>query len=200
MSRALDACLGDNGGVTQSDAFEPHVLAVSRDSAHRFSKPVVDEIVLIAGRGIEGDAHAGATVKHRSIVARHPSQPNLRQVHLIHAELFEELAKSGHRVEPGQLGENVTTQGVDLLALPEGTLLHLGADAVVRVTGLRNPCRQIDRFQSGLLRKVVGRREDGSVERKTGVMAVVVSGGVVRAGSGIRVERPVGEPIPLTPV
>ena len=200
MSRALDAGLGDNGGVTQSDASEPHVLAVSRDSAHRFSKPVVDEIVLIAGRGIEGDAHAGATVKHRSIVARHPSQPNLRQVHLIHAELFEELAKSGHQVEPGQLGENVTTQGVDLLALPEGTLLHLGAHAVVRVTGLRNPCRQIDRFQSGLLRKVVSRREDGSVERKTGVMAVVVSGGVVRAGSGIRVERPVGEPIPLTPV
>jgi len=176
------------------------VVAVSRDDEHRFSKPVVDEVTLVAGWGIEGDAHAGTTVQHRSRVARDPSQPNLRQVHLLHAEVFDEVAGSGHRVAPGDMGENVTTRGVDLLGLPTGTLLHLGADACVRVTGLRNPCQQINDFEPGLLRAVLGRAEDGTVERKGGVMAVVVSGGVVRAGDRIRVELPVGERQPLVPV
>jgi MOSC domain-containing protein YiiM len=176
------------------------VVAVSRDADHRFSKQSVDEIILVAGWGIEGDAHAGTTVQHLSRVARDPSQPNLRQVHLIHAELFDEVAVAGHEVEPGQLGENITTRGVDLLALPEGTLLHLGDDAVVRVTGLRNPCQQINGFEPGLLRQVLGRADDGSVERKGGVMTVVVVGGVVRADNEIRVQLPVGEQIPLAPV
>ena len=176
------------------------VIAVSRDSQHLFSKPVVDEIVLIEGWGIEGDAHAGVTVQHRSRVARDPTQPNLRQVHLIHAELFDELASAGYQVEAGQLGENVTTRGLDLLALPTDTLLHLGSDAVVRVTGLRNPCQQINGFESGLLREVLGRTEDGTVERKGGVMAVVIAGGTVYAGDEIRVEVPKGILLPLTPV
>ena len=176
------------------------VIAVSRDSQHRFSKPVVDEIVLIEGWGIEGDAHAGVTVQHRSRVARDPTQPNLRQVHLIHAELFDELESAGYQVEAGQLGENVTTRGLDLLALPTDTLLHLGSDAVVRVTGLRNPCQQINGFASGLLREVLGRTEDGTVERKGGVMAVVITGGTVYAGDEIRVEVPKGILLPLTPV
>lgn len=179
---------------------QPRVVAVSRDDTHRFSKPVVEEITLVAGWGIEGDAHAGTTVQHRSRVARDPSQPNLRQVHLIHAELFDEVGAAGYRVAPGDMGENVTTSGVDLLGLPEGTLLHLGDTACVRVTGLRNPCQQINGFEPGLLRAVLGRAEDGTVERKGGVMSVVVTGGVVRAGDQVRVELPAGEPQPLLPV
>ncbi len=178
----------------------PRVVAVSRDGEHRFSKPVVDDVTLVAGWGIEGDTHAGTTVQHRSRVARDPSQPNLRQVHLIHAELFDEVADAGYTVEPGQMGENVTTRGVDLLGLPTGTLLHLGDEACVRVTGLRNPCQQINDFEPGLLREVLGRADDGSVERKGGVMSVVVTGGTVRPGDRIRVELPAGEPQPLVPV
>ena len=176
------------------------VVSVSRDGSHRFSKSVVDEVLLVEGWGIDGDAHAGTTVQHLSRVARDPSQPNLRQVHLIHEELFDEVAEVGFHVGPGQLGENVTTRGVDLLGLPTGTLLHLGDDACVRVTGLRNPCQQINGFEPGLLREVLGRDEDGAVERKGGVMAVVVTGGVVRHGDGIRVELPTGERTPLLPV
>jgi MOSC domain-containing protein YiiM len=191
--------VGHNRPMT-SQSVPASVVAVSRDSEHRFSKPVVDEIVLIAGWGIEGDTHAGTTVQHRSRVARDPTQPNLRQVHLMHAELFDEVRASGFTVEAGQLGENVTTRGVDLLALPAGALLHLGDDAVVRVTGLRNPCQQINGFEPGLLREVLGRSEDGVVERKGGVMSVVVAGGTVRPGDGIRVTVPEGPLLPLEPV
>ena len=183
-----------------SKSLSARVVAVSRDSDHRFSKPVVDEIVLIEGWGIEGDSHAGVTVQHRSRVARDPTQPNLRQVHLIHDELFDEVASAGYPVEPGQLGENVTTHGIDLLALPTDTLLHLGSEAIVRVTGLRNPCQQINGFEPGLLREVLGRAEGGTVERKGGVMAVVIAGGIVRAGDEIRVDFPAGVALPLEPV
>ncbi|MFJ4219937.1 MOSC domain-containing protein [Curtobacterium luteum] len=176
------------------------VVAVARDEGHHFSKPLVDEVVLVAGWGIEGDAHAGTTVQHRSRVARDPSQPNLRQVHLLHAELFDEVAAAGFAVSPGDMGENVTTRGIDLLGLPTGTVLHLGESASVRVTGLRNPCQQINGFEPGLLKAVLGRDEDGSVERKGGVMAVVLTGGVVRPGDAVRVELPAGAPEPLQPV
>jgi MOSC domain-containing protein YiiM len=186
--------------MTDNRDEQPRVIAVSRDDVHRFSKPVVDEVTLVAGWGIEGDAHAGTTVQHRSRVARDPSQPNLRQVHLLHAEVFDEVAEAGFRVEPGQMGENVTTRGVDLLGLPTGTLLHLGDEACVRVTGLRNPCQQINGFEPGLLREVLGRDEDGAVVRKGGVMSVVVTGGVVRTGDRIRVELPAGERQALQPV
>ncbi len=186
--------------MTEAQDARAQVVAVSTDSEHRFSKRVVDRIVLIEGWGVEGDAHAGTTVQHRSRVARDPSQPNLRQVHLMHAELFDEVADAGFEVAPGQLGENVTTRGIDLLGLPTDTLLHLGADACVRVTGLRNPCQQINGFEPGLLREVLGRAEDGSVERKGGVMGVVVAGGTVRRGDTIRVELPSGEHSPLSPV
>ncbi|MFF1571526.1 MOSC domain-containing protein [Leifsonia sp. NPDC058292] len=178
----------------------PSVVAVSRDDTHRFSKVVVDEITLVAGLGVDGDAHAGVTVQHRSRVARDPSQPNLRQVHLIHTELFDQLAGSGFAVAPGMLGENIATRGIELLELPTGTLLHIGSEAVVEVTGLRNPCRQIDAFEPGLLKRVVSRRGDGSIERRGGVMSVVVAGGVVRAGDDIRVELPTGARTPLAPV
>ena len=186
--------------MTEDQGNRPTVVAVSRDRDHRFSKPLVDEVVLVAGWGIEGDAHAGTTVQHRSRVARDPSQPNLRQVHLIHAELFDEVADAGFAVAAGQMGENVTTRGVDLLALPQDTLLHLGDEACVRVTGLRNPCQQINGFEPGLLRAVLGRDEDGTVVRKGGVMSVVVTGGTVRPGDPIRVELPAGAPQPLQPV
>jgi MOSC domain-containing protein YiiM len=177
-----------------------HVVAVARDGAHRFSKPTVDEIRLLAGLGVEGDAHAGVTVQHRSRVARDPSQPNLRQVHLIHAELLAEVDEDGFTVPPGAMGENVTTAGVDLLALPAGARLALGADAVVEVTGLRNPCVQIDGYEPGLMKRMVGRAADGSIVRRAGVMAVVLAGGVVRPGDPIGVDLPAGPHRVLQPV
>lgn len=172
------------------------VVAVARDDAHRFSKPTRDEITLIAGYGVEGDAHAGATVQHVSRVRRDPSSPNLRQVHLIHSELFDLMAERGHGVEPGALGENITTVGVDLLGLPRGTRLEIGEGAVVEITGLRNPCVQIDRFQPGLMRRMI-RRDAAGTHRRAGVMAVVVADGVVRAGDAILVELPAEPHAPL---
>jgi MOSC domain-containing protein YiiM len=166
------------------------VTAVGRDAAHNFSKPTVARIRLVAGHGVEGDAHAGRTVQHRSRVARDPGQPNLRQVHLIHAELHEELRRAGFQVAAGDLGENVTTRGVDLLGLPVGTRLRLGDTAVVEVTGLRNPCAQIDRFRKGLLAAVLGRDANGGPVRRAGVMGVVVVGGDVRPGDPVDVELP----------
>ena len=166
------------------------VLAVSARRGHHFSKTNALEIRLIAGLGVDGDAHAGTTVQHRSRVAKDPNQPNLRQVHLIHAELFEALRARGFVVASGQLGENVTTSGVDLLALPVGARLHLGDQAVVEVTGLRNPCVQIDRFQPGLMAAVLDRAADGSLIRKAGVMGVVRSGGDVRPGDPVAIELP----------
>ncbi|MFJ4677629.1 MULTISPECIES: MOSC domain-containing protein [unclassified Kitasatospora] len=166
------------------------MVAVSSSGEYSFTKPNRDGIRLLAGLGVEGDVHAGVTVRHRSRVAQDPTQPNLRQVHLMHAELFEELAQAGYTVGPGQLGENVTTRGVDLLGLPVGTLLRLGAEAVVEVTGLRNPCGQIDRFRHGLLKQVVGRDETGAVVRRAGVMGVVRSGGEIRPGDPVTVTLP----------
>ena len=171
-----------------------------RDTEHRFSKRPVPEIRLLAGLGVEGDAHAGVTVQHLSRVRRDPSQPNLRQVHLLHAELFDAVATHGHAVAPGDLGENITTRGLDLLALPTGTLLHLGDGAVVRIEGLRNPCRQIDAYDDGLLRHVAGRAADGSVVRRGGVMGTVLTGGVVRPGDPIAVVLPSEPHRPLEPV
>ena len=166
------------------------VVAVSAKAGHGVDKPNRPAIRLVAGEGVEGDAHRGATVKHRSRVARDPSQPNLRQVHLIAAELLEELTGRGFDVVPGRMGENVTTAGVDLLALPTGTRLRLGADAVVELTGLRNPCVQLEAIQPGLQGAVLDRADDGSLVRRAGVMAVVVSGGEVRPGDEVAVELP----------
>lgn len=166
------------------------IIAVSSSPTHTFSKPNQGSIRLLAGRGVEGDAHCGELVQHRSRVARDPSQPNLRQVHLIHAELHDELHAAGFSVFSGQMGENITTRGVDLLRLPTGTRLHLGDTVVVEVTGLRNPCMQLDRFQSGLLAAVLARDEHGALIRKTGIMAIVVTGGEVRPGDEITVELP----------
>ncbi|MFF9090596.1 MOSC domain-containing protein [Streptomyces sp. NPDC014991] len=168
------------------------VTAVSSNGEYSFTKPNRDSITLLAGLGVEGDVHAGVTVKHRSRVAQDPTQPNLRQVHLIHEELFAEVGTEGFQVAPGDLGENITTSGIDLLGLPVGTLLRVGDEAVLEVTGLRNPCRQIDRFQDGLLKRVVGRDEAGHVVLKAGIMSVVREGGAVRPGDAIRVELPSG--------
>jgi len=173
-----------------ADAAVGTVIAVSRSETHTFSKRTHPSIRLVAGLGVEGDAHQGTTVKHRSRVARDPTQPNLRQVHLIHSELHDELASKGFVVKPGDMGENVTTRGIDLLGLPIGTRLHIGSSAVVELTGLRNPCSQIDRFQSGLLAAVVDRDEAGEIVRKSGVMGVVVRGGEVCPDDAILVELP----------
>jgi MOSC domain-containing protein YiiM len=176
------------------------VVAVHRSKVHGFSKHAEDAITLLEGLGVEGDAHAGTTVKHRSRVARDASAPNLRQVHLLHAELFDELIARDHAVFPGDMGENVTTRGIDLLALPTGTRLRLGEHAEVEVTGLRNPCSQIDRFQPGLTQAVLDRDAQGNLVRKAGVMAVVLRGGEVRPGDAIGIELPQEPHRPLQPV
>jgi MOSC domain-containing protein YiiM len=166
------------------------VVAVHLNASHTFSKRSVEHITLLEGLGVDGDAHCGVTVKHRSRVARDPSQPNLRQVHLIHGELFDELLEKNFGVLPGDLGENVTTRGLDLLSLAEGTELHIGEFAVVTLTGLRNPCAQIDHFQRGLMSAVLGRSPEGKLLRKCGVMGVVTKGGAISPGDGITVRMP----------
>jgi len=176
------------------------VEAVSRSSEHTFTKPNQAEIRLLAGLGVVDDAHQGVTVKHRSRVERDPTAPNLRQVHLVHGELHDELRAAGFEVAPGEVGENVTTRGVDLLALPTGTRLHLGGEAVVEVTGLRNPCLQLDRFRKGLMKAVLDRDAEGNLVRKAGVMAVVLVGGPVRPGDAVRVELPAEPHRALEPV
>jgi MOSC domain-containing protein YiiM len=176
------------------------VLAVHRSSSHSFSKHAEEAIALVAGLGVAGDAHAGATVKHRSRVVRDPGAPNLRQVHLLQAELFDELVGRDFAVFPGDLGENVTTRGLDLLALPAGTVLRLGREAEIEVTGLRNPCSQIDRFQSGLTAAVLERDSAGRLVRKAGVMAIVRKSGEVRPGDAILVQLPAAPHRPLEPV
>jgi len=172
------------------EAGSPTVAAVHASDDHHLWKATRPAIRLVAGLGVEGDAHLGATVKHRSRVARDPAQPNLRQVHLIHAELHDELRQTGFTVSAGQMGENVTTQGVELLGLPNGARLHLGETAVVEVTGLRNPCAQLDRIQPGLMAATLGRDAQGNLVRKAGIMAVVLAGGEVRPGDAIEVELP----------
>jgi MOSC domain-containing protein YiiM len=178
----------------------PVVTAVSRSATHDFSKPRQESIRLVAGLGVEGDTHLGKTVQHRSRVARDPSQPNLRQVHLIHSELHDELRAGGFLVAPGDMGENVTTLGVDLLGLPVGSRLLLGDTALLEVTGLRNPCLQLDRFQRGLMAAVLDRDDDGQLIRKAGIMTVVLTGGEVRPGDPIRVELPAQPHRALAPV
>lgn len=175
---------------------EAWVVAVALDGGHHFSKKPVPSIELVAGQGVLGDAHSGETVKHRSRVRADPAQPNLRQIHLIHAELFDELAVKGFRVGPADLGENIATRGIDLLGLPRHTLLRIG-QAVLEVTGLRNPCAQIEAFQPGLLGAVLDRGAKGELIRKAGIMTIVRVGGTVCAGDSIRVDLP---PLPHHPL
>jgi MOSC domain-containing protein YiiM len=176
------------------------VAAVSRSATHTMTKPNHGAIRLIEGRGVEGDAHNGVTVKHRSRVARDPGSPNLRQVHLMHAELHDELRAAGFDIAAGQMGENITTRGVELLLLPTGTLLHLGPHAVVEVTGLRNPCAQLDGIAPGLMAATLSRDAGGNLIRKAGIMAIVRAGGDVRSGDPIHVELPPPPHRPLEPV
>jgi MOSC domain-containing protein YiiM len=183
--------------TSEADQLNGFVVAVAKDATHRFSKDVVAAINIVAGLGVEGDAHQGITVKHRSRVAADPTQPNLRQVHLIHTELFDELRGNGFEVGPGDLGENISTRGLDLLNLPRGSRLRIGEQAVLVVTGLRNPCKQIERFQSGLLSAVLGRGPNGELILKAGIMTVVRQGGIVRPDDPITVEFPPPPHLPL---
>ena len=176
------------------------VVAVHAKGIHSFSKDCALAIELVAGRGVVGDAHFGATVRHRSRVARDATQPNLRQVHLLHSELFGELAISGFHVLPGQMGENITTEGLALLALAEGTVLRIGRQAVVRITGLRNPCAQIEAFMPGLLSAVLARTPDGELVRKAGIMGVVLEPGLIQQGDSITIEHSPEPFVPLRPV
>ena len=179
---------------------KPTIIGLASDGAHRFSKQPCGAVTLRAGLGVEGDAHAGRLVQHLSRIAKDSGAANLRQVHLIHAELFDELAAQGFAIGPGQMGENVTTRGIDLLGLSRGTRLRLGAEAVIEVTGLRNPCHQLNGLAPGLMAAVLGRTDDGSLIRKAGVMAVVVTGGEVVVGDEITLDSvPLGHE-PLEPV
>lgn len=171
-------------------ALTGQIVAVSLSPVHGFSKSPQLQISLRAGFGVEGDAHAGEKVKHRSRVRANPDQPNLRQVHLIHTELFDELAAKGFPITPGTIGENIATRGLDLLALPQGTRLHLGASAIVEITGLRNPCLQLDTYQQGLTQAVLDRDAAGELVRKAGIMGIVITGGAVQAGDAIGVTLP----------
>lgn len=166
------------------------VVSLSKDHEHRFSKQSCDSLIFLEGLGIEGDAHCGVTVKHRSRVKADPTLPNLRQVHLLHSELLSELSAQGFKVEAGTIGENVLTEGIDLLSLPKNALLELGADVVLRVTGLRNPCVQLDNYQKGLTQAVLGVDSNGDVLRKAGIMTVVVKGGTVHLSDLITVKLP----------
>jgi MOSC domain-containing protein YiiM len=166
------------------------VISVSRSETHTFSKFNCECIVLLKGLGVDGDAHQGVTVKHRSRVAADPSQPNLRQVHLIHSELFEELRQKGFDIQAGEIGENITTKGIALLSLPKGTILKIGKTAKVEVTGLRNPCNQLDQLQKGLMKAVLDTDEDGNLIRKSGIMGIVLEGGTVYVGDTIEMELP----------
>jgi MOSC domain-containing protein YiiM len=176
------------------------VVAVCRSETHTLRKTCQNQIRLLAGQGVEGDAHLGTTVQHLSRVAVNPNQPNLRQVHLIHEELHNQLRVAGFAVAAGIMGENITVRGVDLLGLPTATRLHLGASAVIEITGLRNPCKQLDSIQQGLMAAVLGRDERGDLVRKAGVMGIVVSDGLVRPGDMVRVELPSVSHRPLCPV
>jgi hypothetical protein len=175
----------------------PIVIAVSCNAKHTFSKPNQPSIHLIEGIGVEGDAHAGKLVKHRYLVGIDRMKPNLRQVHLIQAELFDELNARGYSVGPGQLGENITTSGVDLLSLPTGTKLQIGAEAVIELTALRNPCFQIDIFQKGLLKAVLDQDEEGNIIRKAGVMGIVLVGGEIFPSNSIMIDLPTKPHHPL---
>ncbi|HEV7286000.1 MAG TPA: MOSC domain-containing protein [Kaistia sp.] len=166
------------------------VVAVSKNATHGFSKAPQPSIRLIAGLGVEGDAHLGETVKHRSRVAKDPTQPNLRQVHLVHQELLNELQAQGFSVSAGTIGENITTRGIDLLGLPTGARLRIGPEAVVEVTGLRNPCVQLDRYQKGLMAATLDHDSEGNLVRKAGIMSIVLTGGVIAPGDPVRIELP----------
>lgn len=173
------------------------VAAVCRSPTHSMTKPIADQIRLVAGLGIDGDVHQGATAKHLARLLRFGNAPNLRQVHLIHAELFDELRAAGFDVWAGLMGENITTRGVDLLRLPTGARLHLGGAAVIEVTGLRNPCRKLDKLRPGLMKATLARDEDGRLVRKAGIMSIVVAGGEVSEGDPIEIELP---PLPYRPL
>jgi MOSC domain-containing protein YiiM len=171
-------------------SFVGHVVSVSKDDEHRFSKAPVESIRLIKDFGVEGDIHAGVTVQHRSRVAQDPTQPNLRQVHLIQREFFDVALSHGFELHSGDLGENILTSGVDLLELPQGARLHIGSEAVLYITGLRNPCNQINNFRNGLLKVSIGRGAGGEIIRKVGIMTVVERGGAVSAGDLIKASLP----------
>jgi MOSC domain-containing protein YiiM len=195
MSRGLAPA----GSAARSSGVAQVVSVNSKDTGG-VGKIPRDAVTLVAGVGVEGDYHAGANVRHRSRAARDPSEPNLRQVHLIHSELFGELAREGISVLPGQMGENITTRGLALLDLSPGTRLHLGDEAVVEITGLRNPCKQLNSIDPSLLSRVVTKLGDGSIVRKAGIMGIVVTGGAVRLGDAIAVEAPATARRPLEPV
>ena len=178
----------------------PRVVAVNKSETHTFTKPTCQSINLLTGLGVEGDAHLGKTVKHRSRVRADPTQPNLRQVHLLHKELLDTLKAQGFRVDSGITGENITTCGIDLLGLPRGTMLCIGAAAVIKVEGLRNPCLQLNSYQEGLMEAVLERKPDGKLIRKAGIMGTVVNGGTIKPDDTIRIDLPAEPYLELLPV
>lgn len=166
------------------------MVAVCRADTHRFSKAPCDAIRLVAGRGVDGDAHEGETVQHLSRVKRDPTAPNLRQVHLLHRELHDELNALGFKLTPGLMGENLLTLGIDLLGLPTRACLHVGEQVIIGITGLRNPCHQLDVLRPGLMAATLATDQHGNLQRRAGVMAIVIVGGIVRPGDEIGISLP----------
>jgi len=165
------------------------VLSVSMSSSHGFSKRPTDYIYLLSGCGVQGDVHCSGAA----------SSNNKRQVHLIASELLTELARKDSKgrayiISPGALGENITTKGIDLVGLNEGTRLHFGDGddhAIVRITGLRNPKKRLDEWPKGLLDRCAMKNKKGEITgRKIGVMGIVEEDGFVQPGHMVYVEKP----------
>jgi MOSC domain-containing protein YiiM len=168
------------------DSKESSVVAVHRKEEYGVFKEIQESVHLVKGFGVQGDAHMGTLVQHRYNKKQNPNQPNLRQVHLIQAELFDDLKELGLIVKPGEMGENITTRNIDIINLPLDTKLHLGDSAILQLTGLREPCGQLNTVQKGLKNAVL----DESGKSRVGVMSVVLRGGAVKADDLIRVELP----------
>ena len=176
------------------------VVAVSLNPKHTFSKLPQLSIHLLAGLGVEGDAHCGSTVRHRYLVRRNPAAPNRTQVHLLEAEFLEALATDAPNFpafHPGDFGENILTRSIRLISLPLGTRLHLGPTAIVELTGLRSPCKQMNTLRPGLMKASF---VPGTRRHRAGVMAVVLEAGTLSAADTIHVELPPEPHIALRPV
>jgi MOSC domain-containing protein YiiM len=178
----------------------PQVTSVSLNPLHTFSKRPVPEIRILAHHGVEGDAHAGEKVQHLYRVRKNPNAPNLCQVHLIAEEFLEELRTQNFPIEPGQLGENIIVRSLDLCSLSVGATLRLGSDALIEITGLRDPCNQLNTLRPGLMKACLARSLDGTLIRKAGVMAIALVSGSVRPGDPIHLTLPPHPHRPMGPV
>ncbi|SRR6266446_5986019 len=172
----------------ESRPMSGRVIAVCCNPEPDLPKPVVDAVHLIENWGVEGDYHAGSLVRHRYLAKKDPTRPNMRQVLLMDAAVFAELAQNDIHIGPGMMGENITIEGMAMMQLAVGTRLAIGS-AIVEVTERRSPCYQLNGIDPRLL-KAVARKQDGQAIFKAGIMAQILQGGWVRAGDLVKVLSP----------